>query len=185
MNSVYVYKADGSPLSGFPFINIYNGSTPATLVDFDNNNQTKLVLGFSNGVLMLNLRRNTAHLGPWITYRGSALRQGSFASTGFIDSSDEYNIPALNALLGNYPNPFNPETTICYTTKANVQAKLEIFNIKGQKIRTLIDAIHNEGNHSIVWNGYDDFSRKVASGVYFYRLNIEGKTFQRKMLLLK
>ena len=185
MNSVYVYKADGSPLSGFPFINIFNGSTPATLVDFDNNNQTKLVLGFSNGVLMLNLRRNTTHLGPWITYRGSALRQGSFASTGFIGSSDEYNIPALNALLGNYPNPFNPETTICYTTKANVQAKLEIFNIKGQKIRTLIDAIHSEGNHSIVWNGYDDFSRKVASGVYFYRLNIEGKTFQRKMLLLK
>jgi len=87
MNSVYVYKADGSPLSGFPFINIYNGSTPATLVDFDNNNQTKLVLGFSNGVLMLNLRRNNTHLGPWITYRGSALRQGSFASTGFISSS--------------------------------------------------------------------------------------------------
>ena len=185
MNSVYIYNAEGNPVNGFPFINIYNGSTPATLVDFDNNNQTKLVLGFSNGVLMLNLRRNTTHLGPWTTYRGSALRQGSFASTGFVASSDEYNIPALNALLGNYPNPFNPETAISYTTKANAQAKLEIFNIKGQKIRTLIDAIHSEGNHSIVWNGLDDFSREVASGVYFCRLSIQGKTYQHKMLLLK
>ena len=185
MNTVYAYNADGSPVNGFPFINIYNGSTPATLVDFDNNNQTKLVMGFSNGVLMLNLNRNASGLMPWTTYRGSPLRQGSIASTGFVSNADANNVPVLNDLQGNYPNPFNPETTICYTTKANTQAKLEVFNIKGQKIRTLVDAVHNEGKHSIVWNGRDDFSREVASGVYFYRLTAGGKTSRRKMLLLK
>ena len=185
LNSVYAFNADGSTLNGFPFPNIYNGSTPATLIDFDNNNQTKLVMGHSNGVLMLNLRRDASELKPWITYRGSTLRQGSFASTGFVSIAEETNVPVMNALLGNYPNPFNPETTIRYTTKANAKAKLEIFNLKGQKIRTLVDTVHSEGNHSIVWNGRDDYSRKVASGVYFYRLSIEGKSYQRKMLLLK
>ncbi|MEN6445260.1 MAG: C25 family cysteine peptidase [Candidatus Cloacimonas sp.] len=184
-NSVYGYNADGSCLSGYPFMNIYNGSTPATLVDFDANNQIKMVMGHSNGVLMLNLQRTASDLRPWITYRGSSLRQGSFVSTGFVSNSDELGVPSVNALLGNYPNPFNPETTIRFSTKANTIAKLEIFNLKGQKIRTLIDGIQNEGNHSIIWNGRDDFSREVASGVYFYRLSAEGKSYQHKMLLLK
>ena len=185
VNSVYAFNSDGSTLNGFPFANIYNGSTPATLVDFDNNNQIKLIMGHSNGVLMLNLRRDASELKPWITYRGSTLRQGSFASTGFVSNAEETNVPVMNALLGNYPNPFNPETTICYTTKAEAKARLEIFNIKGQKIRTLVDTVLKEGNHSIVWNGRDDYSREVASGVYFYRLSIEGKSYQHKMLLLK
>ena len=185
VNSVYAFNSDGSTLNGFPFANTYNGSTPATLVDFDNNNQIKLIMGHSNGVLMLNLRRDASELKPWITYRGSTLRQGSFASTGFVSNAEETNVPVMNALLGNYPNPFNTETTICYTTKAEAKARLEIFNIKGQKIRTLVDTVLKEGNHSIVWNGRDDYSREVASGVYFYRLSIEGKSYQHKMLLLK
>lgn len=185
VNSVYGYNHDGSPLSGFPFITSYNGSTPASLVDFDGNNQTKLVMGHSNGVLMLNLRRSTAGLAPWTTYRGSSLRQGSFASTGFVGIDDNLQNPQVSALEQNYPNPFNPSTTLRYSLAKDGQAKLEIYNIKGQKVKTLFSGEQKAGSHSLVWNGLDDQGRAVASGIYFSRLSTNGTSFERRMLLLK
>lgn len=185
VNSVYGYNHDGSPLSGFPFITTYNGSTPATLADFDGNNQIKLVMGHSNGVLMLNLRRDASGLAPWTTYRGSSLRQGSFASTGFVSGEDQLQGPLQNALQQNYPNPFNPSTTLSYSLAKDAQAKVEIYNLKGQRIVTLFSGVQKSGNHSLIWNGRDESGRSVASGIYFSRLSVAGKTFERRMLLLK
>ncbi|HPM04365.1 MAG TPA: T9SS type A sorting domain-containing protein, partial [Candidatus Cloacimonas sp.] len=185
VNSVYGYNHDGSPLSGFPFITTYNGSTPATLADFDGNNQIKLVMGHSNGVLMLNLRRDASGLAPWTTYRGSSLRQGSFASTGFVSGEDQLQGPLQNALQQNYPNPFNPSTTLSYSLAKDAQAKVEIYNLKGQRIVTLFSGVQKSGNHSLIWNGRDESGRSVASGIYFSRLSVAGKTYERRMLLLK
>jgi len=185
VNSVYGYNHDASPLSGFPFLTSYNGATPGTLVDFDDNNQVKLVLGHSNGVLMLNLRRPASGLEPWVTYRGSALRQGSFASTGCVGGEDDVQSPHNTALLGNYPNPFNPSTTISYSMKSIAPVVLEIYNLKGQKVRTLVNGIQTEGKHSVVWNGCDDRGNSIGSGVYLYKLRVDGTSFHQKMLLLK
>jgi hypothetical protein len=185
VNSVYGYNHDGSPLSGFPFITSYNGSTPGSLVDFDGNNLTKLVMGHSNGVLMLNLRRSAQGLAPWTTYRGSSLRQGSFASTGFVENDEHVQSPAQTALLQNYPNPFNPITTIRYNLAKDSSVKLEIYNLKGQKVRNLINGSQKTGINSMVWDGCDDNGKVVASGIYFSRLSVSGKTYERRMLLLK
>ena len=90
-------------------------------------------------------------------------------------------------LLGNYPNPFNPSTTISFTTEHTESTELSIYNIIGQKIRTfsiLQSAIRNQ--NSVVWDGTDDNNQPVGSGIYLYQLRNGNKNSQtRKMLLVK
>ncbi|MCK4627109.1 MAG: T9SS type A sorting domain-containing protein [Phycisphaerae bacterium] len=91
---------------------------------------------------------------------------------------------ALNdaAVLGlaNYPNPFNPATEISFTLPRAAEVRLEVFNVMGQKVTTLIDKQMNAGEHTCVWDGSD-----VASGVYFYRLETPDFVDTRKMVLMK
>lgn len=87
--------------------------------------------------------------------------------------------------IKNYPNPFNPSTTITYQIPASGSVRLEIFNIKGQKVRTLVNDLQNAGSHSVVWNGTDQSGRLVSSGIYFYHIVTDRSTSTRKMLLLK
>ncbi len=94
-------------------------------------------------------------------------------------------IPQTATLYGNYPNPFNPTTTIHFYLPEAGKVKLEIFNIKGQKVKTLLDGMSKEGYQEVVWNGNDNTERKLASGVYFYKLSYGNKSLQKKMLLLK
>jgi photosystem II stability/assembly factor-like uncharacterized protein len=87
--------------------------------------------------------------------------------------------------ITNYPNPFNPTTTIFFDLAIGQNVKLEIFNNKGQKIKQLVNNRISAGKHSVIWNGTDTGDKAVASGIYFYRLTISDKVFNRKMLLMK
>lgn len=118
------------------------------------------------------------------------------ATTGDIDfvlepevGNDNVLIPVRTELTGNFPNPFNPTTTVKYTLHEDSRINLEIFNIKGQKIKTLADGNQSAGYHTIVWDGKDNNGRTSASGLYFYKMVSEGNsgryTSTKKMLLLK
>jgi hypothetical protein len=85
----------------------------------------------------------------------------------------------------NFPNPFNPETNICFSLKASADAELCIYNLKGQKVKTLLSGLLEKGRHTLVWNGTDDEQKSVSSGVYFYKLTSGKYTKTRKMILLK
>ncbi len=88
-------------------------------------------------------------------------------------------------LHGNYPNPFNPETKISYSMANSGNAELSIYNIKGQRVKTLINDHVEAGEHSIIWNGKDNSDSDVSTGVYFYRLKTADGVQNKKMLLLK
>jgi len=185
LNSIYSYDMLGDVVDGFPFRTSYNGATPGTLVDFDDDGYFKLITGFSNGVLMSNLRRPSSDRSPWVTYRGSLTRQGSYAGTGYVSNMDAVQAPAVDRLGQNYPNPFNPNTTIAFDLAKSGSVSLEIFNTKGQKLRSLVRGNLQEGSHRINWDATDDSGRKVASGLYLYRLKTASGVQSRKMLLLK
>ena len=88
--------------------------------------------------------------------------------------------------LRNYPNPFNPETNINYSIPDEGKVELTIYNIKGQKVKTLINETQAGGQHTVVWNGTNKNNKRVASGVYFYKLEVnDSKLLINKMLLLK
>ena len=86
-------------------------------------------------------------------------------------------------LYGNYPNPFNPTTTIRFSVKSDEKAALTIYNLKGQKVKSF--PRFDSGPHEVVWMGENDAGKQVASGVYLYRLETGSKEQMRKMLLLK
>jgi len=83
------------------------------------------------------------------------------------------------------PNPFNPSTTIEFSVLQSSRTNLSIFNVRGQKVKSLLEGNIDKGRHRIVWDGRDDENRSVASGVYFIRLEAAGKTSIRKAMLLK
>ncbi|MCD6177435.1 MAG: T9SS type A sorting domain-containing protein [Candidatus Cloacimonetes bacterium] len=106
------------------------------------------------------------------------------ASTGaFIDN----NIPVFNSeLIGNYPNPFNPETLISFSiVQTSSFVNLEIFNVKGQKVKTLVNEQLSSGFYTRVWDGKNDAGRSVTSGIYFYKMQNADYTKTMKMILLK
>jgi hypothetical protein len=86
----------------------------------------------------------------------------------------------------NFPNPFNPSTTIRYTVPSpGAPVRLVIYDLTGQRVRTLVNEEKDGGTHLAVWRGRDDAGGDVASGVYFYRMDIGGYRAERKMVLLK
>ena len=89
-------------------------------------------------------------------------------------------------LFPNYPNPFNPSTTILFSTTENTgNTEIIIYNIKGQIVKTLLKNSCESGNRSVVWNGDDESGKKVCSGIYFYKLKTGKYSKTRKMLLLR
>jgi len=106
-------------------------------------------------------------------------------STKFMKSEGIRAIPSEYALSQNYPNPFNLSTNIKFALPIAGQVDLEIFNILGQRIRTLISDNMPAGFYQAVWDGCDETGKPVASGVYFTRLRSGEYLGYRKMMLLK
>ena len=100
---------------------------------------------------------------------------------------DQESITNLNKSdVNNYPNPFNPTTTIEFSIQYDSSVEFSIFNIKGQKIKTLVQSDLSKGAHSFIWSGDDDFGSSISSGVYLYKLKVNGKIEAvSKCILLK
>lgn len=113
--------------------------------------------------------RNDADLGPF---------------TVGVQETPE-NIPRTYALEQNYPNPFNPETIVKYQLPKQTAVSINIFNILGQKVRTLVDNVQPAGTYSLRWDGASDRGVRVPSGVYFYQMKSADFVKMHKMLLLK
>lgn len=102
--------------------------------------------------------------------------------------NDEDSFPTrLTAFIldQNYPNPFNPETDISFSLPEKTEASLVIYNILGEKIKTLVTGYMRAGTHTLHWNGRDEAGMPIASGIYFYRLKTETFDQTMKMVLMK
>ncbi len=101
-----------------------------------------------------------------------------------LHGSDE-NRPSGFSLAQNYPNPFNPITNIAFTVARTAQVRLEVYNIVGQKVKTLVDQEMKPGAYAADWDGTDQSGKAVSSGIYFYRMEAGEFGGMKKMLLLK
>jgi len=95
------------------------------------------------------------------------------------------NTPPIHTLYQNYPNPFNPETLIRFKLREDIKVELNIFNLKGQSVKTLINKVMEQGNHQYIWDGTDDNGNKIESGIYFYKLKTGKKETNKKMVFIK
>ncbi len=107
-------------------------------------------------------------------------------SINFVDNDDINNVKFVTRLCNNYPNPFNPSTMIKFSiAEDNTHTDLSVYNIKGQKVRTLISEELTSGLHEILWNGDNSQQKSVASGVYFVRLKAKDDVQYKKIILIK
>ncbi len=113
---------------------------------------------------------------------------------GEESSIENYELEVINCKLNNYPNPFNPSTTISFnlTTEYTESTELIVYNLKGQKVKDFSPSLchpaaagRGETKYSVIWDGTDDNNQPVASGIYFYKLKSGDIEISRKMLLLK
>jgi hypothetical protein len=107
------------------------------------------------------------------------------APDNYTSNGDDDINPANVVLAQNYPNPFNPTTRINFSLNKTADVSLEIYNVKGQKVRTLISGKLETGQHNVMWHGKDDNNQDVSSGIYFYKLRSGKLTKSKKMILLK
>ena len=137
-------------------------ATPA-LADLDNDGDLDLALGDYDGTFSY------------------------YENLHFAVGSDPELPPIPDFKLSNYPNPFNPETTISFSinTENTGTSTLVIYNVKGQSVKTLISMVLPVGEHSVLWNGTDDNGKSISSGIYFYKLKTADFEKTRKMILVK
>ena len=102
-----------------------------------------------------------------------------------FDAEDEDIAPLTTELKAIYPNPFNPTVNISYSLKEQTSVTIEVFNIKGQKVKTIINEMQELGNHKVSWSGHDNNNHKTASGIYFVRIKADKLNDIRKVIMLK
>ncbi len=102
-------------------------------------------------------------------------------ATGICDHST----PASISLLQNYPNPFNPSTTIRYEVKTSGVVKITIYNAKGERVKSLTEKHHAPGSYEIKWDGANEAGQRLASGLYYYRLDGNHSQLTKPMILIK
>jgi hypothetical protein len=105
--------------------------------------------------------------------------------TNVANDDDTQSPEPVDFGLSNYPNPFNPETVIGFIAPQAGTARLSVFNVKGQRVKTLYDGFVSKGHRSIVWDGQDERGTAVSSGVYFVRVEMNGRSQTHKMILMK
>lgn len=150
--------------------------------------------------LALNPNRSAAYIGGQfhaaVTFGPNTMSLAGGAQDGFVAQMDVSvataaddditdPLPRSFNLSQNYPNPFNPTTTIEYRVPHATEVALAVYNLLGERVRTLVDQPLPAGDHSVLWDGRDDSGHAVASGVYLYRLRVGAVTETRKMTLLK
>lgn len=118
-----------------------------------------------------------------------ALTAGCVEALDATDTGDETVVDALprvSALFQNVPNPFNPTTKIHFDLARTGQVKLQVFDVAGHVVRTLVNnKLDAKRGHEVTWNGLDDAGKRVSSGVYFYQLVTEELTATKKMVVMK
>jgi flagellar hook assembly protein FlgD len=109
----------------------------------------------------------------------------SVCVTVVVASGKSESLPKAFSLSQNYPNPFNPETVIKYALPEDCPVELTVYNILGQKVKTLVDEHQSAGYRMVHWNGRDDEGNEIASGLYFYKIETPEYSDTKKMVLLR
>ncbi len=108
-----------------------------------------------------------------------------FNNIRLLSTGTQEEKPAQVLNIRNYPNPGNPSTTIRFSLNEAQKVSVDIYNVKGQKVKTLVNQHLSQGTHGFVWTGEDDNNHSVSTGVYFYRVSTDTQSFSKKLMFVK
>ena len=142
----------------------------------------------SNNFIDTEVEENTQYFYRVSYYAGQWSEYSDFIAVVFnavMDVAETGTIPAVYSIHQNYPNPFNPTTTIEYSLDQNRDVELSIYSITGELIRTLDSGSKTAGVHKVMWNGLDNRSHQVASGIYIYTISAGEFNATKRLVLLR
>ncbi|MFQ6009174.1 MAG: FlgD immunoglobulin-like domain containing protein, partial [Candidatus Zixiibacteriota bacterium] len=164
------------------------GVVASNIAAWDGLSWSSLGSGMNDEVYTLTVHDNKLIAGGDFNVAGSKVSAYLAAWTKHatsIEDKTETGLPAAFKLSQNYPNPFNPETRIEFTLPRASHVTIEIYNILGRKVKTLVNQRLSAGNKAVTWDGTDDDGSLVSSGVYLYRIKAGDFVEAKKMVLLK
>jgi len=149
----------------------------------DNDGDIEILVPNQLSYFLIDYKENSG-VKYWANFKRNPQRTGNaFDATTGIDPEV---VPVFtNNLSKNYPNPFNPDTNISFSLKENGFVNLNVYNTRGQLVKTIISENMQEGVHFTSWNGKDNSNKSVSSGIYFYKMDSKNYSSTRKMILLK
>lgn len=185
---LYAWNRTGKVLPGWP-VSTWDGiySSPA-VGDLDQDGDVEVVCASYDG--MLYVYDLGAAFDPeradWPMFQHDTHRTGYYGFDGVADVESEESLGVvMTGLDQNYPNPFNPETVIAYRISSTARVELAVYDVRGRRVQTLVSGEQQPGVYQVSWRGENARGIRVASGVYFCRLEVGSESFSRKMVLLK
>jgi hypothetical protein len=189
-NNLYIFRTDGSQTPGFPLTLAGPVRPSPALADIDLDGDIDLI--YAGWDLAAHIWDFPADydpaLVPWPTFHANPQRTGLFLDSTISTAEPESSlIPTILTLEQNVPNPFNPSTLITFGMPGPdpSRVRLQIFDMRGHLVRTLVNGTLPAGRHEVSWHGQADSGRAVASGVYLYRLDNGGNSVSGRMTLVR
>ncbi len=143
---------------------------------------TELEVKFPNDLLVLDSKLLMGETGglPNAKYLGGSVKEENANTNSTVNQ-----LPTEYALIGNFPNPFNPTTTIKYTLPTDGRVTIKVYDMLGREIKTLVNDYKATGNYSTIWDSKDSFGNDVSSGIYFYNIKFMDNSITKKMVLVR
>ncbi len=184
---LYIWHHDGSLLPWFPLPTGWSRSSP-TLTDLDQDGDIEVLVGSMDDYLYCwdIPEVYNPDLIEWDTFRNSLLNTGLY-ETSSVAISEEPQVFTTDAanLFQNSPNPFSRSSVIRYQVQGTENVTLQVYDISGKLVRTLVDEVQCSGNHSVIWDGRTSSNVEVPPGVYLYRLETGSSVSTREMILIR
>ncbi len=153
-------------------------------ITYSSQNETGLDLGNIYGFKSFEILEDGYMITCGTTWEGN-IHIFKTNSLGAVPIEEDTSTPQCQLKLNSYPNPFNPQSTIEYYVPKRGLVDVSVYNVKGQKVRILMNKLHNQGTYSIVWDGKDSNNKPVSSGIYFYNVKTEDQIQTKKCILMK
>ncbi|HDR04916.1 MAG TPA: T9SS type A sorting domain-containing protein, partial [Candidatus Marinimicrobia bacterium] len=174
---VFAWNQEGQLLAGYPINTGEISKSSLAVADIDNDGDFELVFGGNTNLNVIDLKNKKNNVTYWPMHRYNTLRNGWYQ--GAVTKVKQLQTPSEFRLIGNYPNPFNPQTSISFELPVAGILKMEVYSLTGQRIdRRTIQALPGIG--SISWNGQNN-----PSGIYFYKISFGNTYYVGKMILVK
>ena len=182
---IFVFHHDGNLFDPFPTTISGNIESSPAIGDIDNDGDYEIAIATTMGLKVMDIKTEFGPRVSWKMHRGNRYRSGSLEMTLLSHEANNEQTPKVFHVGTNYPNPFNPSTTIDIQTASVGKLYVKIYDVSGRLINTIINRDIEPGYHSVKWNGRNFSGDAVPTGIYFIQVESGKDLGLRKIMLIK